>query len=178
VILAALLVACRGARSDALQGVSPSAAPEPAIPAFEAGGGLPSRLTHDRVWQRAAGGDPTDLSSLGRDQGAAMLFGWILQGKRAGLIALEALPFAEDAAEYNGPLCDLLIRVEARDRAPVLRALLRMVAVQAPPADAAAGCVRVLSERLGVAQSELEFDLRASLLQGLVGLEAVPARSL
>jgi hypothetical protein len=143
---------CKGAGSEPGYQPQPSAAPRPRIAALDQTGELPAALHADTVWQRAAAGDPMDLSTLGRAQGAASLLGWVSSGQRAGWIALQAFAFAEDAASHQGELCDLMPRLRVEDRVAVLGILQQVTTRSAlATAEDRERCSRVLATDLGPA---------------------------
>jgi len=162
---------CKGAGSEPGYQPQPSAAPSPRIAALDPTGELPAALRADTAWQRAAAGDPMDLSTLGRAQGAASLLGWVSSGQRAGWVALQAFAFTEDAASYQGELCEVVPRLQVEDRVAVLGILLQVVTGSALATGATREdrerCARVLATGLGPPLAGSEVDLRQSLAQAL-----------
>jgi hypothetical protein len=168
VCLALLAAQCKGAGPEPGYQPQPSAVPKLELPAWEPTGELPGALNRDTQWLRAAAGDPMDLSTLARAQGAAGLLAWIAGGQRAGWVALHAFAFAEDAAAYQGELCELLPQMRAEDRMPALDILLQVV-TRSPSHELDAGrerCARVLGSGLAPVAGP-EVDLRQSVAQAL-----------
>ncbi|MFC1643093.1 hypothetical protein ACFL5O_10495 [Myxococcota bacterium] len=77
----------------------------------------------DSLWRRAHLGDPLDLGRLAQREGAAGLLTAVERGGSAGVVALRALAWADDAEFPLGRLCWMATRVSPVQTAEVLRAV-------------------------------------------------------
>lgn len=121
----------------------------------------------DALWQSAAAGDPLDLARLAQREGAGSLAEVVKGGERAGIVALQALPYAEDASASLGALCDV-VRGTEEDVTVVLEALHAVASGvangRAPPSKRAG----ILGEALDVeGQRHCIAVLKALLREGV-----------
>jgi hypothetical protein len=116
--VAAALLACRG-----------SGAREPFDAASAPTIGDAARLdaqsarARDELWLRASGGDAADLARLADREGAAGLLEGLEEGGPTGTVALEALPFADDADAAYQRLGEILRQVDPDHSAPFVQAV-------------------------------------------------------
>jgi len=177
-----VLASCRSS-SD----VAPDAAPPPnlqAKPAEESG------RAKDDLWRLAASRDPLDLARLADREGAGGLLEGLDEGGPFGLLALEALPFADDAEAALQRLGEIVRQIDPGESGAVVRAiaaiaarprrqiepvdppgvrtcaqtLLDVVSKKSLPAavrSQAISALRLLAERGGVSPSAIPTDLDA-----------------
>src|SRR5687767_3875976 len=111
--------ACRGNQ------VSTDAAPPPSLfaqPAQE------SERVKDDLWRRALERDPIDLARLADREGAGGLLEGLEEGGPIALIALAALPFADDADVAFQRLSEIVRQLDPASTRPVLETLVDMAA--------------------------------------------------
>jgi hypothetical protein len=175
-VLAVAALAVRCGRRPALSPAGPlgsamasasSEAPLVRIPDFSPDVPVSSPWAEDPVWQRAGEGDPIDLARLAQREGAAGLLDAIEAGGKVGLVALRALPWADDAELVLGRICAIAERTRP-DRTLYLLEAIRGVLAQRPRQaerlDGAgrARCGAALEALVGRAQPALARDLAAS----------------
>ena len=113
------ILACRGSGSrQAFDG-----APPPSIGSDGARLDAQSARARDDLWQLAAAGDAADLARLADREGAAGLLEGLEEGGPTGIVALEALPFTDDAEAAYQRLGEILRQVDADQSAPFVRAV-------------------------------------------------------
>jgi hypothetical protein len=103
--------------------VIPDAAPAPkffAKPAKE------SERERDDLWRRASSRDPMDLARLADREGAGGLLDGLEEGGPLGLVALAALPFADDADAAFQRLGEIVRQIDPGESAPVVDAIRAM----------------------------------------------------
>jgi hypothetical protein len=96
------------------------AAPAPSLfakPAKE------SERARDDLWKQAASEDPLDLVRLADREGAGGLLDGLEEGGPLGLVALGALPFADDAEGAYQRLGEILRQIDPVESAPVVHAI-------------------------------------------------------
>jgi len=94
----------------------------------------------DDLWQRALGGDGSDLARLADREGARGLLDGLEEGGAIGMAALEALPFADDAEAAYERLGEIVRQIDPRQAGPVIRtidAIAAKPARQVEPVDPA-----------------------------------------
>jgi hypothetical protein len=110
---------CRGSQ------VATDAAPPPSLfaqPEKE------SERVQDDLWRRALERDPIDLARLADREGAGGLLEGLEEGGPIALVALAALPFADDADFAFQRLGEIARQVDPGSTGPVLEAILDMAA--------------------------------------------------
>ncbi len=96
------------------------AAPAPSLfakPAKE------SERARDELWKQAASEDPLDLVRLADREGAGGLLDGLEEGGPLGLVALGALPFADDAEAAYQRLGEILRQIDPVESAPIVHAI-------------------------------------------------------
>jgi hypothetical protein len=143
------------------------AAPPPSLfakPAKE------SERAKDELWQRAASQDPLDLARLADREGAGGLLEGLEEGGPLGLVALAALPFADDADAAFQRLGEIVRQIDPVESSPVVSAITAIALRprrQTEPVDPPGlrSCAHVL---LDVAQKKsLAAALRAEAITAL-----------
>src|SRR5262245_43150428 len=114
-IFAVALLGCHGSGA---RGTSDGATP-PHLTATDA----ESARARDELWQRAAGGDAVDLARLADREGATGLVEGLDEGSSLAMVALDALPFADDAEAAYGRLGEILRQVDPAESGPLIRAV-------------------------------------------------------
>jgi hypothetical protein len=99
---------------------APDAAPPPSL---RATAGQESERAKDDLWRRAATEDPLDLARLADREGAGGLLEGLAEGGPLGLLALEALPFAEDAEGALQRLGEIVRQIGPGESGPVVRSI-------------------------------------------------------
>jgi hypothetical protein len=137
------------------------------VPDFSPSLPVPSRWAEDPLWQQALGGDPLDLARLAQREGAAGLLEAVEAGGKVGLVALSALPQADDAELALGRLCTLAEHIGPDRTLPLLEAIRGILAEperQAERLDGAgrARCGPVLEALASRAEPAEARDLAAS----------------
>jgi hypothetical protein len=110
-----VLTSCRSNGDGA-----PDAAPAPNLRATSA---KESERAKDDLWRRAAAGDPLDLARLADREGAGGLLEGLAEGGPLGLLALEALPFADDAEGALQRLGEIVRQIDPGESGPVVRSI-------------------------------------------------------
>jgi hypothetical protein len=100
--------------------VIPDAAPPPSLSAKPA---KESERAKDELWRKASSEDPLDLVRLADREGAGGLLEGLEEGGPLGLVALEALPFADDAESAYQRLGEILLQIDPVESAPVIHAI-------------------------------------------------------
>jgi hypothetical protein len=117
----AVLGACHG-KSDVVADAAPA-------PSFNAKTEKESARSKDELWRRAATSqDAVDLARLADREGAGGLLEGLEQGGPLGLVALEALPFADDADAAFERLGEIVRQIDPGESTPVVRAIAGIAA--------------------------------------------------
>jgi hypothetical protein len=82
-----------------------------------------SERAKDELWQRAASQDPMDLARLADKEGAGGLLDGLEEGGPMGLVALGALPFADDAELAYQRLGEIVRQIDPVESSPVVAAI-------------------------------------------------------
>jgi hypothetical protein len=96
------------------------AAPPPSLSAKPA---KESERAKDDLWRRAASQDPMDLARLAEREGAGGLLEGLEEGGPLGLVALDALPFADDAEVAFQRLGEIVRQIDPVESSPVVSAI-------------------------------------------------------
>jgi hypothetical protein len=96
------------------------AAPPPSLSAKAA---KESERAKDELWRRAASQDPMDLARLADREGAGGLLDGLEEGGPLGLVALGALPFADDADLAFQRLGEIVRQIDPAESSPVVTAI-------------------------------------------------------
>jgi hypothetical protein len=110
---------CRGKRETA------DAAPPPSLGADAA---KESERAKDELWRRASEGDAVDLARLADREGAGGLLEGLEEGGPIGLVALAALPWADDADAAYQRLGEIVRQLDPAATGPVVQAIVDMAA--------------------------------------------------
>jgi hypothetical protein len=143
------------------------AAPPPSLSAKPA---KESERAKDELWQRAASQDPMDLARLADREGAGGLLEGLEEGGPLGLVALDALPFADDADAAFQRLGEIVRQIDPVESSPVVGAITAIALRprrQTEPLDPPGlrSCAEAL---LGVAQRKsLAAAVRAKAISAL-----------
>jgi hypothetical protein len=119
VLLAGAIGGCRESQ------VATDAAPPPSLfaqPAQE------SERVKDDLWRRALERDPIDLARLADREGAGGLLEGLEEGGPIALVALAALPFADDADVAFQRLGEIVRQLDPASTGPVLETIVDMAA--------------------------------------------------
>ena len=87
-----------------------------------------SERAKDDLWRRASGDDPVDLARLADREGVAGLLEGLEEGGAIGLVALAALPFADDAEGALQRLGEIARQIDPSQSGPVLVAVTAITA--------------------------------------------------
>ncbi|MGK3962423.1 thiamine biosynthesis protein [Sorangium sp. So ce118] len=180
-VLAAPL-ACRRERAPGASAAPPSSSA--AAPASAAPRPPSPRLTDPR-WRRAAGDDPLEQARLAEAEGASGLLAGLEDGGDIAVVALRALPYADDADLALGPLAARARAAPPSSLPPLLDALLGIAGRpprQREPLDpdgarAAAAALVELSSRRDVPAEQRAVAIsaaRALADKGLVDPRLIP----
>jgi hypothetical protein len=149
-----------------------------------------SARTKEELWRRAADGDPADLARLADREGAMGLLDGLEEGGDAAAVALQAIPWAEDAEVTYQRLGEIIRQIDPGETEPVLAAIAgiaRRPRPQSEPVDpwglrscgaallyltqqkdlpkqvrvAAIGTLRLMADRNGVDPAAIPTDLDA-----------------
>jgi hypothetical protein len=82
----------------------------------------------DDLWQRATGGDESDLARLADREGAKGLLDGLEEGGAIGVAALDALPLADDAEAAYERLGEIARHIDRTQAGPVVRAIYAIAA--------------------------------------------------
>jgi hypothetical protein len=143
------------------------AAPPPSLFAKAA---KESERAKDELWQRAASQDPMDLARLADREGAGGLLEGLEEGGPLGLVALDALPFADDGEAAFQRLGEIVRQIDPGESSPVVRAIAGIALRprrQAEPVDPPGlrSCAQALLE---IAQKKsLAAQVRAKAISAL-----------
>jgi hypothetical protein len=159
------------------------AAPPPSLSAEPA---KESELAKDELWHRALEGDPIDLARLADREGAGGLLEGLEEGGPIGLIALAALPFADDADTAYQRLGEIVRQLDPAATGPVVQAIYDMAARprrQTEPLDppgmrACAEALMTLAERKSLTKNlrvPAISALRLLAERGAVAPAAIPS---
>jgi hypothetical protein len=105
--------------------VAPEAAPAPNLQAKAL---EDSGRAKDDLWRRAASQDPLDLARLADREGAGGLLEGLDEGGPLGLLALDALPFADDAEAALQRLGEVVRQIDPGESRSVVRAIAAIAA--------------------------------------------------
>ena len=139
-------------------------------PSFFAKPGMESKRTKDDLWQHAISRDPMALARLADREGAGGLLEGLEEGGPLGLVALDALPFADDADAAYQRLGEIVRQIDPSECGPVVRAIAGIAGRgrrQTEPLDPPGlrSCAQAL---LGVAQTRsLAAGVRAQAISAL-----------
>jgi hypothetical protein len=97
------------------------AAPPPSLSAKSA---KESARSKDELWRRASSQDPVDLARLADREGAGGLLEGLEEGGPLGLVALDALAFADDADAAYQRLGEIVRQIDPGESSPVVGAIL------------------------------------------------------
>ena len=122
-LLSSVVASCRGKSELA------DAAPPPSLHVKSA---KESERAKDDLWRRAEEGDPVELAHLANREGALGLLDGLEEGGPIGLVALAALPFADDAEAAYQRLGEILRQLDPAEIGPVLHAVVDIA--RRPPA--------------------------------------------
>jgi hypothetical protein len=92
-------------------------------PSFFAKPAKESDRAKDDLWRRAESEDPLDLARLADREGAGGLLEGLEEGGPFGLVALDALPFADDADAAFQRLGEIVRQIDPVESSPVVRAI-------------------------------------------------------
>jgi hypothetical protein len=143
------------------------AAPPPSLFAKSA---KESERAKDELWQRATSQDPLDLARLADREGAGGLLEGLEEGGPLGLVALEALPFADDADAAFQRLGEIVRQIDPVESSPVVRAIAAIALRPRRPTEPVdppglRSCAQAL---LGVAEKKsLAAGVRAKAISAL-----------
>jgi hypothetical protein len=84
---------------------------------------METERTKDDLWHRAISQDPMDLARLADREGAGGLLEGLEEGGPLGLVALEALPFADDADAAYQRLGEIVGQIDPGESGPVVHAI-------------------------------------------------------
>jgi hypothetical protein len=112
------------------------------VPDFSPNLPVPSRWAEDPLWQQAFRGDPLDLARLAQREGAVGLLEGMEAGGKVGLVALSALPQADDGELALGRLCTLAEHMRPDRTLPLLQAIRGILAAPERPAERLDGAGR------------------------------------
>jgi len=110
-----VIASCRG-KGD----VVTDAAPAPSLGAKPA---QESARAKDEFWRYAGSQDAVDLARLADREGAGGLLEGLEEGGPIGLLALQALPFADDAEAAYQRLGEVARQIDPVESGPVVRAI-------------------------------------------------------
>jgi hypothetical protein len=162
--------------------VVPDAAPAPSLfakPAKE------SERARDELWKRAADDDPVDLARLADRDGVGGLLEGLEEGGPLGLVALKALPFADDAEAAYQRLGEIVRQIEPGESPVVLDTIVgialrprrQVEPVDPPGAHACALALLTLAENKSLAKAIRARSITALRLlaeRGAVDAGAIP----
>jgi len=163
--------------------VIPDAAPAPSLfakPVKE------SERSKDELWRRAADEDPMDLARLADREGAGGLLDGLEEGGPLGLVALKALPFADDAEAAYQRLGEIVGQMDPGESPPVvaavqaiaLRPRRQVEPVDPPGARSCALALLVIAEKKSLpnnVRAQAITALRLLAERGAVDAGAIPA---
>jgi hypothetical protein len=144
-----------------------------------------SERAKDELWHRALEGDPVDLARLADREGAGGLLEGLEEGGPIGLVALAALPLADDADAAYQRLGEIVRQLDPAATGPVVQAIVDMAARprhQTEPLDppglrACAEALLTLAERKSLTKSVRApaiSALRLLVERGAVSAAAIP----
>lgn len=124
----------------------------------------------DDLWQRATGGDESDLARLADREGAKGLLDGLEEGGAIGVAALDALPLADDAEAAYERLGEIARHIDRRQAGPVVKAIYAIAAKparQVEPVDPAGtkSCALALLDLAN--DTSLAAGLRAPAISAL-----------
>src|SRR5882724_3175799 len=115
----------------------PDDANQPRPPDLGAKALIESERAKDDLWRRAASDDPIDLARLADREGAGGLLDGLDEGGAIGLVALSALPFADDAETALERLGEMVHQMEPAKSGPVIGAIEAIAALPRRPVEPA-----------------------------------------
>src|SRR5882724_8956553 len=116
---------------------APGDASQPRPPDLGGRAAIESERAKDDLWRRAASDDPIDLARLADREGAAGLLLGLDEGGALGLVALAALPFADDAETALDRLGEIAGQMEPAKSGPVIAAVVAIAALPRRPVEPA-----------------------------------------